>query len=300
MPEGTMTFADQRYLVETDWLDAHLGDGDLRILDCTVFRRDTDQVDEQGRLIRTTESGRAAWAKGHIPCAVFADLIEELSDTTSPLLFTMPPAEQFAEAMSRYGVGQGTQVVCYDAAGSQWAAGVWWMLRAFGFDHAAVLNGGWQKWTLEGRPVSTDPPSYPPGRFEPKPRPELIATKDEVLAAIQRGDTCLINALMPDLHRGEGPSPYGRPGHIPSSVNVPAGRIVDPATGAYLPLDQLRAAFESVGATGAERVIAYCGGGIAASSDALVLTLLGVDNVAVYDGSLSEWAADESLPMEVG
>ena len=293
-----MTAVNPRYLVETDWLEAHLGDPDLRILDCTVFRRDTDRVDEWGRLIRTTESGRGAWAEGHIPGAVFADLIEELSDTTSPFLFTMPPAEQFAEAMARYGVGEGMRVVCYDAAGNQWAARLWWMLRAFGFDDAAVLNGGWRKWTREGRPVSTDPSSYPAGRFVAKPRPELIATKEEVLAAIGRGDTCLVNALMPNLHRGEGPSPYGRRGHIPSSVNVPAGQIVDPATGAYLPLDQLRTAFAAAGAIGAERVITYCGGGIAASSDALVLTLLGVANVAVYDGSLSEWAADESLPLE--
>ena len=154
-----------------------------------------------------------------------------------------------------------------------------WMLRAFGFDQAAVLNGGWHKWTMEGRPVSTEPCAYPPA---PTARlPELIADKHEVLAAIGDSGTCLINALTED-HAGT-TAYYGRPGHIPSSVNVPTVALVDPVTHAYLPAEQLRAKFAAVDAlTG--RVITYCGGAIAACSDAFVLTLLGITNVAVYDG----------------
>lgn len=292
-----MSFEHPHYLVETDWLAGHLEDSDLRILDCTVFLR---SVDRDGRLIRERESGRAHWEAGHIPGAGFADLVEELSDTSSPYLFMMPPPEQFAAAMSRHGVGTGTRVVLYDAAHSMWAARVWWMLRAHGFDDAAVLNGGWRKWTQEGRPVSTDPPNYPPGDFQPRLRPSLIATKDDVLTAMQQGGVCLMNALTPDLHRGDGPSPYGRPGHIPTSVNLAARDIVDPNNHAYLPADVLRERFAQTGTEVAGRVITYCGGGIAASSNAFILTLLGHENVAVYDGSLSEWAADESLPLETG
>ena len=180
-----------------------------------------------------------------------------------------------------------------------WAARVWWMLRAFGFDHAAVLNGGFKKWTGERRPVAADPGERPARRFVARPRPELIADKAAVLAGIGDGATCVLNALSEEQHRGGGVN-YGRPGRIRQSVNVPARDLVDPATHAYLPADVLRRKFEAVGALAASRVITYCGGGIAASSDAFVLALLGRDDIAVYDASLSEWARDPALPMEQG
>jgi thiosulfate/3-mercaptopyruvate sulfurtransferase len=287
-----MTFAHPQYLVETDWLETHLTDPDLRVLDCTVlFERD-----EYGRHLT---SGRDVWAQGHIPGSGFADLMNDLSDPQNPLAFMMPSAMQFAEAMSRCGVGDGTRVVLYDASNTMWAARVWWMLRAFGFDQAALLNGGWHKWTLEGRPISTEPCRYPPARFTAQPRPQLIADKREVLAAVGNNGTCLIDALTTEDHAGIR-ALYGRPGHIPSSVNVPATAIVDPVTHAYLPAARLRAQFAAVGALNRGRVITYCGGAIAASSDAFVLTLVGVTNVAVYDGSLLEWAPDPTLPMETG
>ena len=289
-----MTFAHPQYLVETDWLEMHLTDPDLRVLDCTVFL----ERDAHGRHLA---SGRDAWAQGRIPGSGFADLMNDLSDTGSPLAFMMPPATQFAEAMSRYGVEDGTHVILYDASsnmwGNMWAARLWWMLRAFGFDQAAVLNGGWHKWTLEGRPISTGPCLYPAARFTARPRPELFADKREVLASIGDSGTCLINALLAEEHAGT-VAYYGRPGRIPSSVNVPAIALVDPITHAYLPVAQLRAKFVAVGALNRGRVITYCGGAIAASSDAFVLTVLGVTNVAVYDGSLLEWAPDPTLPME--
>jgi len=287
-----MTFSNPQYLLETDWLEMHLADSDLRVLDCTVFFHTDD------RSIRR-ESGRNAWVEGHIPGSGFADLIGDLSDRDSHLPLMMPPGAQFAAAMSRYGVGEGTRVILYDDSMSISAARVWWMLRAFGFDAAAVLNGGWRKWTLERRPISTEPPAYPPARFIARSRPTLIADKHDVLAAIGDSGSCLLNALTAEEHVGTTVR-YGRPGRIPSSVNISARAIVDPNTSAYLPAEQLRAKFVAVGATSRGRVITYCGGGIAASSDAFVLILLGVENVAVYDGSLSEWAADPTLPMEVG
>jgi thiosulfate/3-mercaptopyruvate sulfurtransferase len=278
-------------LIDSGWLEAELGSPDLRILDCTVILGSSGAV-----------SGRADWEAAHIPGGQFADLMGDLSDPNNTRYsFPFPPAEQFAAAMSRLGVGDGTRVVLYDAGSNMWAARLWWMLRAYGFDDAGVLEGGFARWTREQRLVSTEVSTYAPGNFVVRQRPELIATKEEVLESIGNGSRCIINALSPDAHSGKARPRHGRPGHIASSVNVPAsesGSILDPESLTYLPLDQIRAKFEEVGALDKERVITYCGGGIAASSAAFALHLIGVDNVAVYDGSLSEWAVDPSLPME--
>ena len=290
-----MDFARPQHLVETDWLANHLEDPGLRVLECTVYLQPAD-VPGGYRV----ESGRAKWAEGHIPGAGFVDLQEELSDRSSKLRFMMPPAAQFAEAMGRAGVGDGVRVILYDRAVNMWAARVWWMLRAFGFDEAAVLNGGFKKWTVEGRPIATDTGARPARTFTPRPRPALMADKAGVLAALGESEACVLNALTEEQHRGTGGTAYGRPGRIAGSVNVPARDLVDPKTHAYLAADVLRAKFQAAGALDARRVVTYCGGGIAASSDAFVLTLLGRDDVAVYDASLSEWATDPSLPMDRG
>src|SRR4030095_10610139 len=153
------------------------------------------------------------------------DLQGELSDLSSKLRFTMPSADQFAAAMSRHGLGEGTLVVLYSAGNIMWATRIWWMLRAFGFDGAAVLDGGWGKWAAGGRPISTDPPTYPPARFVARPRPDLIATREEVLAKIADQGACTINALSAEQHTGDGGISYGRAGRIAGSVNVAFARL---------------------------------------------------------------------------
>ena len=294
-----MTFAQPQYLVETDWLAGHLDDPDLRIIDCTSYLPDYFESVEV-----TKQSGRENHEQGHIPGAVYVDLIHDLSAPDRPdIMYPMPPAEQFAAVMSQLGVGEGTRVILYDGFLNMWSTRVWWMLRSFGFDQAAVLNGGWQKWTAEGRPVSTEPGSYPPAKFVARPRPELIATKAEVLAAIDDEEARLINALSAAEHTGDPDFPhhYTRPGHIPGSANVPFTGVIDlEGTSAYLDPEQLRAQYEAAGGLDDAKIITYCGGGIAASQAAFLLTLLGADNVALYDGSLTEWGADPSLPMDTG
>ena len=216
----------------------------------------------------------------------------------------MPPAEAFAEAAGRHGVSESSKLILYDRAGSMWAARLWWMFRSMGCAGAAVLDGGWRRWTAEGRPVSTDEAAYPPAAFTPTADPARFADLDEVRAfAGARGADagCLINALGREQHSGtDGGRTYGRAGHIPGSANVPAMELTDPETGLYRPAEELAALFEGAGADRSRRVVTYCGGGIAASSDALALSLLGYDDVAVYDASMSEYAADPSLPLETG
>jgi len=278
-------------LIETAWLAGHLGEPDLRILDCSVVMKATDDGDY------AFVGGRDEWERGHVPSSVFVNVLTELSAKNDSRPMMMPAPEEFARAMETVGVGEGTRVVLYDRSNHAWAARVWWMLRVCGFDAAGVLNGGWQKWISEGRLTSTEPASYPPGRFPPRPRPGLMMTKQEVLDSLHTKDTKLVNALSPEEHRGE-KTRFARAGRIPGSANVYCQSLVDPQTHAYLETEQLRERFEASGAMSAERVITYCGAGIAASSDAFALTLLGKKNVAVYDGSLTEWTADLALPME--
>ncbi|MGH7331789.1 MAG: sulfurtransferase [Candidatus Rokuibacteriota bacterium] len=285
-----------RPLIETSELTSRLADPRLRLLECTTVL--TPLPDHSGYR---AESGRALYDAGHLPGAAFVDLLSELSDTTSPLRFTMPKADQLASALGRAGVGSGTFVVAYCRSHNTMAARLWWMLRAIGFDDAAVLNGGWKQWTSDGRPVSTTATSYTATTLNAQPRPGLFVGKDDVRAAIHDGRTLLVNALSREQHEGRGGIHYGRPGRIAGSRCVPARELIDPATHAYLPPARLREMFQEAGALGEKgppRVITYCGGGIAASSDALILTLLGAPDVAVYDNSLSEWARDPSLPME--
>jgi len=281
-------------LVSTDWLSAHSGRTRLRILDCSVVMSPTPDGGY------TFVSGREEWTQGHIPGSVFVDVLGELAAKDHALPMMMPAIDELAATMERYGVGEGTEVVLYDRSNHAWAARVWWMLRVCGFDAAAVLDGGWHKWCAENRPTSTSPTAYPRGRFTPRLQPALFATKDEVHSSLGRPEITLVNALSADEHRGAAPTRFPRAGRIAGSRNVYCQSLIDPEAKTYRPAAELRELFEHTGALQAKRVITYCGAGIAASSDALALTLLGVRNVSVYDGSLAEWTADPTLPMETG
>jgi thiosulfate/3-mercaptopyruvate sulfurtransferase len=287
-------FAHPEFMIETDALEHQLGDRALRIFDCT-----TNLIPDPKTTYQAVPA-RADFERGHIPGAQFIDLQADLSDNRHRFRFMQPSAEQFAAAMSRFGVAEGTRAVLYSTANPWWATRVWWLLRVFGFDEAAVLNGGWQKWNREGRPVETGPAKpQPPARFVVREQRPLMVGKEEVLRAIGDGAVCTLNALLPEQHAGTGGNSYGRLGHIKGSVNLPAAHLLDPATNEFLPAAELRRRFEAVGAFD-KQAITYCGGGIAASADALALVMLGHPDVRLYDASLSEWAIDPNLPMETG
>jgi thiosulfate/3-mercaptopyruvate sulfurtransferase len=287
-------FVHPEFLVDTATLQHRLGEPGLRVLDCTTHLIPDPKTTYQ------VVPGHADFEKGHVPGAQFVDVQGDVSDNAHRLRFMLPSAEAFASAMSRFGVGDGTQVVLYSTANPWWAARVWWLLRVFGFDDAAVLDGGWQKWSREGRPIESGPAKpHAAANFVVREQRPLMVGKEEVLRAIGDGAVCTLNALAAEQHAGTGGNSYGRPGRIAGSANLPAAHLLDPATNAFLPAGELRRRFDRVGAFDKE-VITYCGGGIAASADAFALVMLGHRHVRLYDASMSEWAVDPSLPMETG
>jgi thiosulfate/3-mercaptopyruvate sulfurtransferase len=288
-------FAHPEFLAETDWLAAHLNDPNVVVLDGTVH------LIPDPKITYTVKSGREDFEKGHIPGAQFIDLQADLSAKHPKLRFMMPDAAAFAAAMGRFGVGDTSRVILYSTTTPQWAARIWWMLRNYGFDNAAVLNGGFQKWARESRPVETGPAKpRPPAKFTVREDRHLMVGKEAVLAAVGDSAVCTTNALSGEQHAGSGGNTYGRPGRIAKSVNVPAASLIDAQSGAFMPAPALRAKFAAAGAFDKKQVITYCGGGIAASADALALVMLGHPDVRLYDASMSEWANDPSLPMETG
>ena len=283
-------------IASTEWLAAHLHDSGLRVFECTTY---LNYLPAGQGAPYEVESGRQDYDAGHIAGAGFLDIQGELSDAGSPrhLRFTMLPPRQLAGALGRRGIGDESCIVLYCRGVAKWATRVWWMLRAIGFDGAAVLDGGWEKWHREGRPISTESPEFAPTTLTPRPRPECFVAKGTVRDAIDDPGTCIINALDPDLHRGENPR-YGRRGRIPGSRNVPSASLIDPDTNTFLLANAAAKRFHDVGGDPSRRTIVYCGGGIAATLDAFLLRQLGYENISVYDASMSEWARDESLPME--
>ena len=280
-----------RPLVSAEWLAQNIDDHQLRILECSVNLR-------SGPDGYTPVSMYQDWEAEHIPNSAYADLTSALSDPHSELRFTMPTAQRFASAMEDLGIGTGTRVVLYDRRFPMWATRIWWMLKAFGFDDCAVLDGGWTSWVGNGFPTTSEAtPVRPPSKFRAEPRSDIIADLERMKAALSDG-TCIINALSASNHDGSDAS-YGRRGHLPGASNIYAVDLIDPESHRYLPTDQLSELFQDeMTATGP--IVTYCGGGIAATSDAFVLTaLLGRTDVSVYDGSLSEWLLDPNRPLEI-
>ena len=287
-------FAHPQYLVTSEWLVEKLQDNNLRIYDCTahLLPHPTETY--------TIGSGRSDYDKAHIPGADFLDLQEELSDRDSRFRFTFPKAEDFAVAVGKKGLGNNNTIILYSTTSPQWATRIWWMLRAFGFYNAKVLDGGLVRWKQQGYPTSTEPAQYPYTTFIANLQDGLIADKDEVQNAVNDQTVCTINALSRAQHTASGGTVYGRPGRISNSENVPTSSLVNPDTNMFLSPREISQKFSEIGADKADRVLTYCGGGIAASATAMLLVMLGYENVGLYDNSMSEWANNPDLPMETG
>ncbi len=284
-------YARPDYFVDTAWLAAHLDDSNLLVIDCTV---DLTVTPDQYIAV----SGRAAYDKGHIPGAVFADLIETFSAPGSRFNFTLPSAERFAAGMSALGLCNDQRFVLYSTTTYTWATRFFWMLRAFGHDRVALLNGGWKKWQFEGRPIATSATPMTSSNFVATPQQGVFVGTPEVEAAIGADDTTIVCALGRPQFTGEKPSYRNQHGRIPGAKHLAAISLIDPEDGTLLLADELREKFDKAMLLDAKRVIVYCGSGIAATGDAFALAMLGASNIAVYDGSMQEWFADPSRPVE--
>ena len=287
---------DPQALMSTEQLSKILGQPSLRIYDCTTYLEPPPPGNDDPYV---AVAGRRTFEEAHILGADFLDLQGEFSDTTTRLRFMMPATAQLEAAFGRHGLGGANRVLLYSIGTMMWATRFWWMLRSLGFDRAAVLDGGFDKWKAEGRPTESGPArGYPPVAFKASPRSGFFVDKRAVLAATKERSTVIVNALGPQFHKGLEPSRYGRPGRVPGSVNVPAANLVNAAQKDFTTLFDAEAKFAAEGVSKDKRVICYCGGGISATIDLFLLHQLGHDALTLYDGSMGEWARDPSLPIE--
>ena len=283
-------------LIGTAELAEILDQPSLRLFDCTTYLEPAPAGSDVPYI---AVPGRHTFEAGHIPGADFLDLQGEFSDQGTELKFMMPAVAQLAAAFGRHGISDDSEVVLYSIGTPMWATRFWWMLTSLGFENLAVLDGGLDKWKLEGRALETGPAKgYAPVTFAAKPKPGFFVDKHATLAASTERNTIVVNALGPQFHKGLEPSRYGRPGRVPGSCNVSAATLLDPATKAFVPLADAEAKFKAQGITKDKRVVAYCGGGISATIDLFLLHRLGYRDLTLYDGSMGEWAKDASLPIE--
>ena len=244
----------------------------------------------------------AEFLEAHIPGAAFFD-IDGICDPDSPLPHMLPSPEHFGRSVSALGVGNDSHVVVYDTVGLYSAARVWWMFRVFGHERVSVLAGGLPRWQAEGHPVESGAPSIAPGSFTARiPDQALVRSFEQVRATLGTGSAQIVDARAAARFTGEDPGP--RPdlprGHIPGSRNVPFNAVLDDNDGALGDTSAIRRAFADAGVDPARPVVATCGSGITACTLALALAAIGAEQVAVYDGSWSDWGSRADAPVESG
>jgi len=279
-------------VVSTDWLAANLGAPGLRIVD---IRGKVQPPGTQPRYLPK----RADYEAAHVPGAVFVDWTRDIVDPLDPIPVQVAKPDAFAAKMGELGIGDDTMVVAYDDYDHIFAGRLSWALRYYGHDAVRVLDGGWSRWLAENRPTTQDVATPAPARFTSRTRPGLRRTADEVAQSLGKRDVLLVDARAPEQYSGA-VSTAARAGHIPGARNVPYARLVDAATGTFLPDDELARVFAEGGVDVAHlpaQIVVYCNGGVSCTVPLQALRMLGRDDVAVYDGSWNEWG---NVPREPG
>ena len=273
-------------LVSTQWLAEHLGEPDLVAVDSSAF------------MPGTGRNGAAEFRDSHIPGARFLD-IEEVRDQSNPTPHMLPSAEEFAAAMERLGIGRDDRIVVYDNSPLRTAARGWFMLRHFGARRVAILDGGLQKWTAEGRPTESGEAKPREARFETEENSAEVVTKQQILSG--EVFTPLLDARSKGRFEGSEPDPRPgvEPGHIPGACNLPFAALYND-DGTFKSSDELRRLFAGAEIDPAQPFTATCGSGVSANSLIFAAHLLGHDGNRLYDGSWSEWGADPVTPKAQG
>lgn len=281
-----MPSASLNALVTTAWLAEHLNAPDIRVVDATYT------------LPTLKRDPRAEYEEAHIPGAVFFD-IDDIADETNDLPHMVPDAAKFSSRVRKLGLGDGVRIVCYDNNRFSASARAWWMFRMFGHDDVVVLDGGLGKWRAEGHPIDDHLVTPTERHFTARQNNLLYRDLDQIRAHVVNPTEQLVDARSAGRFRGEEVEPRAgmRAGHIPHSLNVPHGDLVAP-DGTFLPRNSLQQRFAEAGIDPRKPIATTCGSGVTACTLALALYQLGIPDVAVYDGSWTEWGGRADTPIE--
>jgi thiosulfate/3-mercaptopyruvate sulfurtransferase len=273
-------------LVTSGWLAEHLGAPDVKVADATWF------------LPTMRRDAKREYAAAHIPGAVFFD-IDDIADEANPLPHMLPDAVKFSSRMRRLGLGDGTRVVLYDDNRYSASARAWWMLRLFGHPEVVVLEGGLAKWRAEGRPVTDEPVVPREAHFTARQNNLLVRDLEQMRTNLLSRREQVVDARPRGRFTGSEPEPRAglRSGHIPGNMSLPHLELIG-SDGALLPAPELRRRFAAAGVDLTRPIVTTCGSGVTASTVALALSQLGREDVAVYDGSWSEWGGRSDTPIE--
>lgn len=288
---------DFKPLVSTDWLKENLDYPGLRVVDIRGYVKKTDLGGGHQRAEYL--AAREEYDEAHIPGAVYVDWTHDIIDPDDPVPAQVAPPDRFAALMGTLGIGDDTHVIVYDHVGGQFATRLWWALTYYGHEKVSVLDGGWKKWTNEGRPITNEIPSPEPATFTPIPQPGWRTDAEGVLAA-GVGPGLVLDARDKGQYTGEIRRGEGRAGHVPGAVHLHADGLLGSESGTFLSDEELEEKLREAGLPEdrAEPIIAYCNGGVAATMPLFALRKLGYENLANYDGSWNEWSVREDLPVE--
>ena len=276
-------------LVSTEWLAAHIGDANLKVVDATF------------KMPGILPLPKDDYLASHLPGAVFFD-VDAVSDHSDPLPHMFPSAEQFGRDVGALGIANGDTVVLYDSGGWVASARVWWMFLSFGHKDVRILNGGLKKWKAEGLKVESGQVTAKPAIYKASYDARRVRSMQQMIDNIASRAEQVIDARASERYQGTvaEPRPGLRSGHIPGSLNLPYNLLFDAATGTMKSLEELKAAFIGAGVKLGAPIATSCGSGVSAAVLTLALYRLGIENAALYDGSWTEWGAAGGPPVATG